>query len=164
MFKYQFKSGKYFAGLIKSAELFLKSRFEGLGEFGLYALRTSYRLVCSATNHHRSQRKNRSSGVFYRFAPAWVQVPKIYTIKKNLRIRRFFLWCRLRDLNPRPTDYKSSKLLIPHNINLLFLNKKSLAGKGFKQFFKILNTFKLRVGIASCMYFTHSALTQIKVF
>nr|DAR39290.1 MAG TPA: hypothetical protein [Caudoviricetes sp.] len=67
-------------------------------------------------------------------------------------------------MNPRPTDYKSSKLLIPHNINLLFLNKKSLAGKGFKQFFKILNTFKLRVGIASCMYFTHSALTQIKVF
>ena len=83
MFKYQFKSGKYFAGLIKSAELFLKSRFEGLGEFGLYALRTSYRLVCSATNHHRSQRKHRSSGVFYRFAPAWVQVPKIYTIKKT---------------------------------------------------------------------------------
>ena len=90
MFKYQFKSGKYFAGLIKSAELFLKSRFEGLEEFGLYALRTSHRLVCSATNHHCSQRKHRSSGVFYRFAPAWVQVPKIHTIK-NLRIRRFFM-------------------------------------------------------------------------
>ena len=97
MFKYQFKSGKYFAGLIKSAELFLKSRFEGLEEFGLYALRTSHRLVCSATNHHCSQRKHRSSGVFYRFAPAWVQVPKIHTIKKP-PYKEVFLWCRLRDL------------------------------------------------------------------
>nr|DAM16951.1 MAG TPA: hypothetical protein [Caudoviricetes sp.] len=41
----------------------------------------------------------------------------------------------------------------------MFLNKKSLAGKGFKQFSQILNTFKLRVGIANCMCFTHSALT-----
>ena len=100
MFKYQFKSGKYFAGLIKSAELFLKSRFEELGEFGLYASRTSHRLVCSATNHHRSQRKHRSSGVFYRFAPAWVQVPKIYTIKKNLRIKRFFFMVPTEGLEP----------------------------------------------------------------
>ena len=82
---------------------------EGLGEFGLYASRTSHRLVCSATNHHRSQRKHRSSGVFYRFAPAWVQVPKIYTIKKP-PYKEIFLWCRLRDLNPRPTDYKSVAL------------------------------------------------------
>jgi hypothetical protein len=43
MFKYQFKSGKYFAGLIKSAELFLKSRLRGLGSS-----------VCMPRAHHKS--------------------------------------------------------------------------------------------------------------
>ena len=107
------------------------------------------------TAKHRTNQIE-SSNSLTRFLPNLDEV--MFKIKNPLK-NQGFNWCRQRDSNSRPTDYKSSKLLIPHNINLLFLNKKSLAGKGFKQFFKILNTFKLRVGIASCMYFTHSALT-----